>query len=161
MVRGARGAWTEWRSAPGSAALSGGRGGGWAPLAWRGGTGPTSLSLPPAFRGLGGGRGGGLARTRVRRRPPSAPWFISLAAAGVGLKSQDPPAAGFFLRLWGRLGDAWATRSLLGAGALPRARRRASRRWGVCGRVASCAPPCNMLGQGCLASLGTRRGPRD
>ena len=73
-----------------------------------------SRSRPPAVRGLGGGSRQGL------HYPPLAPWFVFLAAAGGGLKAQahtPPTCVPFCVR--GRLGVAWAARSLLWGALCP------------------------------------------
>ena len=78
-----------WRSAPCAAVLPGGGG---APLAWQGGSGPTFPSQLPALRG--GGRWGGRAGMVQSLCPPSAPRFYSPAAAGhrSKAKAQAPPS---------------------------------------------------------------------
>ena len=68
-------------------------GGGGGSLGLGGGTGPTSpspASIPQAGRGESG-RGGG--RAGASCCPPSASWFIILAAAGAGLKAQAQASA--------------------------------------------------------------------
>ena len=143
-------------------------GGGGAPLEWRGGTGPMRPSRPLAFRGRGGGR----AAVVQSLCPPPAPRFISPAAARAGLKAQvrAPPTVGFPCMSGGGstlpgprstgapayVGD----HCLVGALSLAPCDVRVAG-GGACARVAPCAPPCDVLGQGCPASSGARCGPGD
>ena len=84
---GARGAWTQWRSAPGAAALPGGRGGG---LLWLGGgvQGRRPLAGHRLLRAWGGMGGLGCAGVVQSLQPPSAPLCVSPSTAGARLKDQ-------------------------------------------------------------------------
>ena len=80
--------------------------------------------------------------------PPFGPLVRFPVAAGVGLnaKAQAPPTAEFPCAV-----TAWRGRS-------PSCPVTCEWLVGVWGRLASCAPPCDVLGQGCLASSGAGRG---
>ena len=126
---GARGAWTQWRSAPGAAALSGGRGRGECSPGLAGGYRAHVSQPVTGIPRAGGGGEGGMGRSPVPLPPFGPPVHFS-GGCGVWLEGPGPgpPHSRVLLRVRGRLDVTRELRhrraglrrgSLLGGCALP------------------------------------------